>query len=47
MHTFNIAIDVLWPESGHERRTLGGECSVCLLDPKVGIVCEELVLDGL
>ena len=47
MYTFDIAIDVLWPEGRHERRTLGGKRSVCLLDPKVGIVCEELVLDGL
>jgi hypothetical protein len=46
-HTFDIAIDVLRPEGGHERRPLGGERSVCLLDSKGGVVREELVLDGL
>ena len=46
-HTFDIAVDVLRPEGGHERRTLGGERSVSLLNSKGRVVREELVLDSL
>jgi hypothetical protein len=45
--TFDIAVYVLRPESGHERRTLGGERGVCLIDPKRGVVYEKLLLNCL
>jgi len=46
-HTFDVAVNVLRPEGGHERGVLGGERGMRLFDPKRWIVTKKPLLYGL